>query len=415
MTSRQGKRGLETCAAWMRREFATFHPGLCRALLLLTFCLISPSVAPAQGIALQEVAASLNRPVSIVNAGDGSGRLFFVLQGGEVLLHDDAGTRPTPFLDVSALVSCCAEQGLLDLAFHPRYAENGLFFISYTDTAGASVVARYTISTDPSLADSNSAKLLLRVTQPFTNHNGGQIRFGPDGFLYIALGDGGSGGDPDNRAQDKSDLLGKILRIDIDQGPTYAVPPDNPFVGDAGARGEIWAWGLRNPWRFSFDRSTGDLFIGDVGQRDREEVDFQISTSPGGENYGWRRMEGTLCFEPDVGCNDGTLVLPILDYAHVDENCSITGGYRYRGTAFPQARGMYFYADFCSGRIWGASEQPGGGWTTQELLNTDRRISSFGEDETGEIYIAHLDRDNGAVYRLVLTGTSLPWLHLLLD
>ena len=202
--------------------------------------------------------------------------------------------------------------------------------------------------------------------------------------------------------QFRGHILGKILRIDIDRGPTYAIPPGNPFGGAANAREEIWALGLRNPWRFSFDRLTGDLFIADVGEASREEVDFQVADSPGGENYGWRLMEGSICFEPQVRCNDGTLVLPILEYDHSDGNCSITGGYRYRGMATPQAEGLYFYADFCSGRIWAAGEQANGIWITTEVLDTEFNITSFGEDETGELYIAHHAPSNGSIYRMVL-------------
>ncbi len=383
-------------------------------------------IAAAQYITAEKLADGLARPVSIVNAGDGSGRLFIVLQGGEVVVHDGAQILPEPFLDVSSLVFCCGERGLLDIAFHPNYADNGLIFINYTETSGDSVVARYEVSADPDLADPDSAAVFLTVAQPFANHNGGQIQFGLDGFLYIALGDGGSGGDPDNRAQNSGDLLGKILRIDIDQGAAYAVPPDNPFVGVTDAREEVWALGLRNPWRFSFDRLTGDLFIADVGQGSREEVDFQVNSSSGGENYGWRLMEGSSCFEPQVGCNDDTLVLPILEYDHSDGNCSITGGYRYRGVTTPLSDGFYFYADYCSGRIWAAVEEENGIWIETEVLDTVHNISSFGEDETGELYFAHHAASDGNIYRMLLhdalgslrssqrKGIALPWLKLLL-
>lgn len=359
-------------------------------------------MAAAQYLTLEEVATGLERPVSIVNAGDGSGRLFIVLQEGRVLVHDGTRLLPAPFLDISPLVSCCRERGLLDIAFHPSYADNGLVFVSYTETSGDSVIARYKVSADPNRADPGSAEVLLSVAQPYGNHNGGQIRFGPDGYLYIGFGDGGSGGDPGNRAQNRRELLGKMLRIDIDRDSGYAIPPDNPFVGDAATRDEIWALGLRNPWRFSFDRRTGDLFIGDVGQNRREEIDFQAADSPGGENYGWRLMEGSACYNPKVGCNDGTLVLPVLEVEHSAGNCSITGGYRYRGTRTPQADGIYFYADYCSGRLWGAVRQADGGWTATEVLDTGYDISTFGQDEAGELYLAHHSPSGGAVYRMVL-------------
>lgn len=368
---------------------------------LIAIGLGQPRTAAGQAIALEPIASGLPDPVGVVHAGDGSGRLFIVLQEGLIAIHDGIQVLPTPFLDVRPLVFCCDESGLLGLAFHPDYANNGLFYIHYTDNSGDMVLSRYQVSADPDLADPASASIVLTVAQPFANHNGGQIAFGPDGFLYIGLGDGGSGGDPDNRAQDLSELLGKLLRIDVDGGVPYAIPPDNPFVGVAGARPEIWAYGLRNPWRFSFDRRTGDLFIGDVGQSDREEINVQPAGSPGGENYGWRLMEGSLCFDPPVDCNDGSLVLPILEYDHLAGDCSVTGGFRYRGAEYPQMLGLYFYADFCSGRIWAASEQGDGTWSTTEMLNTTDNFATFGEDEAGELYVAGLSGAEGVVYRIV--------------
>jgi glucose/arabinose dehydrogenase len=230
------------------------------------------------------------------------------------------------------------------VAFHPNYVGNGFFYVSYTDAAGDSVIARYSVSADPNRADLASGVILLTITQPFSNHNGGQLQFGPDGYLYISIGDGGSGGDPQNNGQNLGNLLGKILRIDVASGFPFAVPADNPFVGVGGAREEIWSYGLRNPWRFSFDRLTGDLFIGDVGQSSWEEVDFQPAGSAGGENYGWRLMEGSSCFNPSTDCNNGTLTLPIREYDHT-VGCSVTGGYRYRGSANFDLEGFYFYGD----------------------------------------------------------------------
>ena len=344
-------------------------------------------------LALMPIATNLTKPVAIAHAGDGSGRLFIALQEGQIVIHDGQGVLPVPFLDIRALVSCCGEQGLLGLTFHPRFAENGLFFVNYTDRAGDTVIARYSVSiSEPDRADPDSAATLLTISQPFTNHNGGQLKFGPDGYLYVGMGDGGSGGDPQDNAQNLASLLGKMLRIDVDGALPYTVPPDNPFVTTPGARPEIWALGLRNPWRFTFDRVTGDLFIGDVGQNLWEEINLQPAASPGGENYGWRRMEGTHCFNPPASCNPGTLTLPIIEYSHA-LGCSVTGGYRYRGQQIPELYGTYLYADFCSGRVWGASQDGAGRWSAAELLDTALLISTFGEDEAGELYLAHRPDD----------------------
>jgi len=369
--------------------------------VLLFFCAAS---AGAQQIVLQQIAA-VSRPVGIVNTGDS--RLFFVLQAGQIVIYDGTAVRATPFLDIRSQVtpgiSGDTEQGFLGLAFDPRH--NGFFFVYYTNASGNIILARYSVSaTDPDRADPNSGTTVLTINHPnFTNHNGGELQFGPDGFLYIGVGDGGSQGDPNNHGQDRSQLLGKILRIDVSSLP-YRIPPSNPFVNTAGARGEIWAYGLRNPWRFSFDRNSGDLFIADVGQNAWEEVDFQPSTSIGGENYGWRRMEATHCFNPSTGCQDGTLILPILEYSHANNACSITGGYRYQGSRFPRMKGIYFYGDFCNGLISGATQSSSGSWTTRSLLSTRLNISTFGEDVNGEIYIADL---NGAVYQIT-DATPLP-------
>src|SRR5690349_11300457 len=261
---------------------------------------------------LQPFVTGLINPVSITHAGDN--RLFITEQAGRIMIYDGTRLLPEPFLDIRNLVSSGNERGLLSLAFHPRYAQNGFFYVNYTNVSGNTVVARYSVSpADPNRANPSSAVLILGVNQPFANHNGGQMQFGPDGYLYIGLGDGGGGGDPGNRAQNLNDLLGKILRIDVDSGSPYAIPASNPFVGSTNVRGEIWSYGLRNPWRFSFDRETGDLWIADVGQGTWEEIDFQPATSIGGENYGWRRMEGSHCFNPSTNCNNGivSLTLPV--------------------------------------------------------------------------------------------------------
>jgi glucose/arabinose dehydrogenase len=342
------------------------------------------------------IASGLAQPVAITHAGDGSGRLFITLQGGQIVIFDGERVLPEPFLDIVPLVSCCGERGLLSVAFHPDYEHNGLFYVNYTDVAGDTVVARYHVTSDPNSADPGSAVTVLTVTQPFANHNGGQLKFGPDGYLYIGMGDGGSGGDPLDHGQDVGTLLGAMLRIDV-AGSPYAIPADNPFVGDPEAREEIWAYGLRNPWRFSFDRETGDLFIADVGQNRWEEVNLQPANSAGGENYGWRLMEASHCHEPSENCDDGSLVLPVLEY-ETGENCSVIGGYRYRGGALPELTGTYIFGDYCSGRIWGAVPA-GEGWTSRELLKRNYRITAFGEDEAGELYVA--DLREGGVYRLV--------------
>jgi glucose/arabinose dehydrogenase len=348
-------------------------------------------------IHLRAVVDGLERPVSVVNAGDGSGRLFVVQQGGEIRIFDGGRLLAAPFLDLSSIVSCCGEQGLLGLAFHPSYETNGTFYVDYTDLAGDTRIARYHVATDPDVADAGSGMVLLSIDQPFANHNGGQILFGRDGKLWIGTGDGGSAGDPQNNAQNGSSLLGKILRIDVDSAFPYGIPSDNPFLGNAGVRDEIWAIGLRNPWKFTFDRVNGDLFIADVGQGNWEEIDFEPATSLGGRNYGWRKMEGGHCFNPANGCNDGSLTLPVLEYSHA-EGCSVTGGYRYRGREMPVHDGTYFFGDYCSGRIWAGTVDPvSGTWTRTEVLDSSLSISSFGEDEKGELYVTDL---GGTLYRV---------------
>ncbi len=366
-------------------------------MFVAAFTLLAAIAAPVN---LRPVVEGLERPVVVAHAGDGSGRLFIVQQGGQILIFDGARLLPGSFLDLSDRVSSGSEQGLLGLAFHPDYETNGFFFVNLTDLTGDTQILRFTVSADGNVADPASAVALLSVDQPYANHNGGQLAFGPDGKLWIGLGDGGSAGDPGNRAQSGSSLLGKVLRVDVDQGLPYAVPLDNPFASDPAVRDEIWALGLRNPWRFSFDRLTGDLFIADVGQNAYEEVSFEPSingSSGGGRNYGWRRMEGTHCFNPGSNCSDGSLVPPILEYSH-SLGCSITGGYRYRGAEMPEHFGTYFFGDFCSGRIWGGTENAEtGAWTSTELLDSELSISTFGEDEQGELYVADL---GGTLYRI---------------
>jgi glucose/arabinose dehydrogenase len=361
-------------------------------LLLLAAC------AEAQDVVLQQLVGGLNQPVALTHAGDS--RLFITQQIGTVVIYDAAGLRATPFLDLRSIVLSGGERGLLSVAFHPHYSENGFFFVYYTNLSGNIVIGRYKVSaTDPNRADASSGTILLTIPHPsFANHNGGQLQFGPDGYLYIGTGDGGSGGDPNNHGQDLTQLLGKILRIDIDNGLPYTLPPSNPFFAFNSARNEIWAYGLRNPWRFSFDRENGDLWIGDVGQNAYEEVDLQPASSIGGENYGWRRMEGFHCFNPSSSCTDPAFAMPVLEYSHAQGACSISGGYRYRGTQIPALRGAYLYGDYCTGDIWRAVPS-GAAWSSTRLFATTISISAFGEDSNGELYV--LDVAKGIVYRIV--------------
>ena len=371
--------------------------------ILPLILLLLATTAPAQDVALLPIASGLNQPVALTHAGDT--RLFITQQIGTVMVYDALGPRATPFLDIRSIVLSGGERGLLSVAFHPRYRDNGFFFVYYTNKNGDNSVARYQVSAnDPDRADPASRTILLTIPHPdFANHNGGQLQFGPDGYLYIGTGDGGSGGDPSNHAQDLTQLLGKLLRIDVDHGLPYTIPASNPFFGRGNARNEIWAYGLRNPWRFSFDRSSGDLWIGDVGQDTYEEVDLQPATSIGGENYGWRKMEGFHCYNPSTNCTDPSFTMPILEYSHAQGACSITGGYRYRGTQIPSLKGAYLYGDYCTGSIWTAT-QTNGVWTSKTLFTTTIRISSFGEDVSGELYV--MDVAKGIVYKFIAHGVT---------
>jgi glucose/arabinose dehydrogenase len=326
--------------------------------------------------------------------------LFVLEQSGKVRIVTGGQVLATPFLDISADISCCGELGLLGIAFDPQFAVNDYFYVDYTRKSdNATVIKRFQVSNDPNIAQYSSGSILLVVGQPFSNHNGGKIAFGEDGFLYIALGDGGSGGDPNNNAQNKDSLLGKILRIDVhqpDPGLDYGIPDDNPFYGALPGRDEIWSWGLRNPWRFSFDRLTGDMYIGDVGQGLWEEIDFQ-QDGIGGLNFGWRCYEGNHAYNLDPPCQDG-LTFPVAEYSH-SEGRSVTGGYVYRGSAYPHLNGYYFYADFGSGKIWTIKRDGQGIWSpVQMIIDTNVNISSFGEDEAGELFVA--DYSGGTIRRL---------------
>jgi glucose/arabinose dehydrogenase len=349
-----------------------------------------PPPPPGAGPTLVTVAAGLSTPVFLTAPPGDATRLFVVEKRGTIRIVSGGAVRPAPFLDLSGRVSGGSEQGLLGLAFHPDYATNRLFVVNYTDPAGDTRISAFrTLAADPDRADPASEQVLLAVTQPFANHNGGMLAFGPDGMLYAGLGDGGSGGDPQGNGQRRSTLLGKLLRVAVSGAGQLSVPADNPFTGQAGTRPEIWGLGLRNPWRFSFDRATGDLYVADVGQNQREEVNAAAGPQAGrGLNWGWNVMEGGRCFQPATGCDQTGLVLPVLEYDH-GQGCSVTGGYVYRGAALPALRGLYFYGDYCGGWVRSFRLQNGQAVERQEWpgLAPGGQITSFGEDAAGELYV----------------------------
>ncbi len=363
---------------------------------------LTPTATPTfPAIALTTVASGLASPVDMADPGDGSGRLFVVEQDGLVRIVQDGQVAATPFLDITGRVACCGERGLLGIALPPGYQQKGYFYVNYTTEALGRLqtrISRFFLTADPTVADPASEQIVFVYDQPYGNHNGGGLAFGPDGFLYIGAGDGGSGGDPENRAQNLGDTLGKMLRIDVETGSplTYTVPITNPFVDQTRTLPEIWAYGLRNPWRYSFDRQTGDLFIADVGQSAWEEINFQIAASPGGENYGWRITEGNHCYNPDP-CDTAGQTLPIAEYDR-SSGRSVTGGFVYRGAAYPALQSIYLYADYVSGRIWGLRFD-GAGWENHLFLETGRNISSFGQDAVGEVYV--IDH-GGEILRVVV-------------
>jgi VCBS repeat-containing protein len=373
-----------------------------------------PQLLPL-AVTLTPVATGLSNPVYITHAGDT--RLFIVEQPGRIQILHNGTLLATPFLDIVPLVSSGGERGLLSMAFHPDYASTGasgagLFWVNYTDINGDTVIARYTVSpNDRNVADPASARILLTIAQPFANHNGGQLQFGPvEGvqqkrYLYIGMGDGGSSGDPRNNAQNDATLLGKLLRLDPSTEvnpvpPFYTIPPDNPNAAAGLTLGIIWGKGLRNPWRFSFDALTGDLYIADVGQNRREEVNVTPAGTPGGLNYGWRIMEGLQCFNPPSNCDTSGLELPVFDYAQTTtpRRCSIIGGYVYRGTRFPLLLGTYFYADLCSGEIFGLAEVAPDDWENTLLHTSNFSPLTFGEGIDRELYIGGTD---GNVYQVI--------------
>jgi putative cell wall-binding protein/glucose/arabinose dehydrogenase len=378
---------------------------------LLTVLAVLTAAPPSQGVAappavsIRLLAAwRVPAPVGIEDAGDGSGRLFIVEQAGRIRVVRNGVLSARPFLDIRSRVTAGGERGLLGLAFPPGFAAKRYFYVDYTDLNGDTVIARYRVSaTDPDVADPASEQVLLRIDQPYANHNGGQISFGPDGYLYIAMGDGGSGGDPLGNGQKTNTLLGKILRIDTESGATpYGVPASNPFVGNAAYRPEIWALGLRNPWRFSWDRATGALWIADVGQNAIEEIDYEPAGFAGGRNYGWNRYEGTRPYPPGSAPKPTTgLTFPVFEYDHTTGGHSVTGGFVYRGVAYPGLVGAYFCADFEWGKFWAVSPAD---FSARTVLDTALMPSTFGEDEAGELYVA--DYVSGTVFRV--TDGALP-------
>jgi len=343
------------------------------------------SFPDAVGYEWQPILSGLYRPVDIQPANDGSGRLFIIEKNGCIRVYENGQLLDVPFLDITDRVNEGGnEMGLLGLAFHPDYEKNGFFYINYTGAGGHTRISRFQASGNS--ADKNSEAVLLLIEQPYQNHNGGALAFGPDGHLYAALGDGGKAGDPFKNGQNINSLLGKILRLDVTSGDPYSIPTDNPFDS------EVWAYGLRNPWRISFDRVTGDLWIGDVGQNQWEEVDYLPENWGSGANFGWSVMEGSHAYdsEPQSG-----MMLPVAEYSHAEGGCSVTGGYVYRGT-MPEWNGVYLYGDYCSGKVW-ALILVNGQWQSQVMFETGVTITTFGQDESGEIYFAS---DNGTIYRL---------------
>jgi len=362
------------------------------------------------------VASGLGAPLYAVNAPADGSRLFVLDQTGRIWLIKNGVKLSTPFLDINAQTNGSGERGLLGLAFHPDYQNNGWFFVNYTNNAGDTRVDRFTVSANPDLADSGSQTNVLAISQPFSNHNGGCVQFGPDGYLYIATGDGGSAGDPGNRAQNGQVLLGKMLRLDVDNGLPYSIPPSNPFVGNPAVKDEIWALGLRNPWRFSFDRATGDMYIADVGQNLWEYVHVEPGGDLGGRNYGWRIIEGSHCFNPSSGCNMNGLELPVYEYAHSffpNFRCSIIGSEVYRGRSMATMSGRYFFSDNCSQELWSFRYDPlSGGQTGFTDHTAESGVAgspkSLGHDLDGELYTCL----GSQLYRIIPEGMRLEVPHL---
>lgn len=354
----------------------------------------------SQTIGIVPFATGFNNPIEIANAGDT--RLFIVEQSGVIkVLNSNGTTNATPFLNITSLVSCCGERGLLGLAFHPNYATNGFFYVNYTNTAGNTVIARYSVSSNPDVANTTGT-ILMTINQPFSNHNGGTIKFGPDGYLYIGMGDGGSGGDPGNRAQNINELLGKMLRIDVNSGSPYGIPPTNPYAGATPGADEIWAIGLRNPWKFSFNRLNGDLWIADVGQDQIEEIN-KVSSTAAGLNYGWRCYEGNAAYNTTGCAAMSTMTFPVAQYTHASTGgCSITGGYVYTGSTYPAMQNKYFFADYCVNRI--GMVDTSGNITYSANFSGSNSFTSFGENSSGELFVTGTSQD--IVYRVIDTALS---------
>ena len=392
-------------SCWIFLLIFAWLPGLTAAQEQEAPPMITRESAPVAGqVQLTEIASGLKRPLYVTHAGDGSNRLFVVEKVGKIWIIEKGEQQAQPFLDVSSLITPEArrrlpEQGLLGLAFHPDYQTSGQFYINYIDHNNGTVVSRYQVSPDnPNLADASSGQIIFRHVQPSRAHNGGHMAFGPDGYLYISLGDGQRPGDLLGFGQNTLVLLGSILRIDVDGGLPYAIPADNPFAGDARGLDEIWAYGLRNVWRFSFDRYSGDMYLADVGDSQWEEVNFQPADSRGGENYGWNVREGSHPFS-DLRLYTGQFanyVAPFAEYSHA-LGCAVVGGYVYRGAALADLQAVYLFGDYCSGRVWASWRDSQLQWHTSEFLDVGFQISSFGEDEQGELYIVDY---GGLVYRL---------------
>lgn len=346
---------------------------------------------------LEQVGGKFASPV-YVTSPPGDPRIFVVEQAGRIRVIKNGVVAPDPFLDITTRVKSGGEQGLLSVAFHPDYRRNGFFFVDFTDRNGDTHIERFKIGSNADLADPASSLLILKIDQPYANHNGGLVMFGLDGMLYVGMGDGGSAGDPKGNGQDANALLGKILRINVSRTEPYSIPVGNPYANGAGGKPEVWATGARNPWRFAFDRPTGLLYVADVGQNQIEEVDV-VAASRGGVNYGWNTMEGDACYHPSSGCNKAGLEIPVLTYTHAGGACSITGGFVYRGRRLPAIAGHYFYADYCAGWVRSFKYENGAATDRRDwkLSESVGHIVSFGEDSTGEIYIV---AENGRIFRI---------------
>lgn len=371
-------------------------------LVLTSISVTAQDEATGFDIGFEPVAEGFDQPTGMAHAGDGTGVLYVIEKPGTVRRIVDSERLNEPFLDITDRVGSDGyEQGLLGIAFPPDYEDSRVFYVDYTDTNGNTVVSRFTVD-ENDVADAASEQVILTQEQPYPNHNGGQLQFGPDGYLYIGLGDGGSGGDPQGNAQRLDTWLGKILRIDVDPtaipaGETYAIPEDNPLIDQEGALPEIFAYGLRNPWRFSFDAETGDLLIADVGQDQIEEINLLPVNPDGVPNFGWNTMEGTACYL-EANCDESGLIPPVMEYTHEQSGCSVTGGEVYYGENLPDIYGTYIFADFCSGLVWQGVRNEDGSWTMSDPVDSGLAISSFGVDEQGEVYV--LDLNSGIVYRL---------------